>query len=60
MTRTSPARAPIPPTVTCEGCRLFIRDPINPAAGMGDCERGQGRWHPMAPHYCRKREAGAA
>lgn len=47
-------RRPVP---TCEGCRHFTRDPINPAAGMGDCLRGQGSWHPMAPHYCRKREA---
>jgi hypothetical protein len=47
-------RRPVP---TCEGCRHFQRDRINPPAGAGNCLRGQGSWHPMAPHYCRKREA---
>lgn len=46
-------RLPVP---TCEGCRHFERDRINPIASMGSCRRGQGSWHPMAPHYCRKRE----
>lgn len=47
------------PTTTCERCVHFRPDPINPAAGMGSCDRGQGMWHPMAPHLCREREVGA-
>jgi hypothetical protein len=37
----------------CEGCRHFAPDPINPPAGMGQCMKGSGYWHPMAPHLCR-------
>lgn len=38
--------------VTCGVCAHFIPDEINPPAGMGDCARVLGMWHPMAPHRC--------
>jgi hypothetical protein len=41
----------------CDDCRHFIPDTINPAAGMGECAKGQGYWHPMAPHWCKQHEA---
>jgi hypothetical protein len=44
------------PATHCEGCAHFRPDPINPAAGMGQCAKGNGYWHPMAPHLCRDRE----
>lgn len=46
------------PVVTCGGCRHFLPDPINPAAGGGACGLGlpyrngePGRW-PMAHREC--------
>jgi hypothetical protein len=45
---------------TCDLCRHFQRDHINPEAGMGRCLIGLGMWHPMAPHRCAKREASDA
>lgn len=40
------------PMVTCEGCRHFQPDPINPAAGVGGCARGLGTHWPMQKHPC--------
>jgi hypothetical protein len=40
------------PSVTCEGCRHFTPDTINPAAGMGTCGAGKGMHWPMARHTC--------
>lgn len=40
------------PPVTCEGCRHFTPDTINPAAGMGTCGAGKGIHWPMARHIC--------
>lgn len=48
------------PVPTCEGCRRFVRDTINPGAGMGGCERGLGHHYPMQRHHCRQREAIAS
>jgi hypothetical protein len=48
----------LPRLVTCEGCRHFLPDPVNPAAGAGACAIGKGMesigpaLHPMAPRYC--------
>lgn len=48
--------------VTCEDCRFFERDTINPPAGIGLCRnrRQTNAFHsghyPSAPHYCRLRE----
>lgn len=44
--------------VTCETCRHFRPDQINPPAGVGICAAGVGHLsigralHPMAPRYC--------
>ncbi|MBK8068762.1 MAG: hypothetical protein IPK27_14385 [Rhodanobacteraceae bacterium] len=44
--------------VTCETCRHFRPDPINPPAGVGICAAGVAHLsigralHPMAPRYC--------
>jgi hypothetical protein len=46
--------APIP---TCEGCRHFRPNAINPGAAVGDCARGLGTNYPMQRHHCRQREA---
>ena len=40
------------PPVTCEGCRHFTPDTINPAAGMGVCGAGKGMHYPMQRHAC--------
>ena len=40
------------PPVTCEGCRHFRPDTINPEAGMGTCGAGKGVHYPMARHAC--------
>lgn len=40
--------------ITCEACRHFIRDTVNPAAGMGACAVLHDGWHPAAPHYCQR------
>jgi len=40
------------PSVTCEGCRHFTPDTINPTAGMGTCGAGKGVHYPMALHIC--------
>lgn len=40
------------PSVTCEGCRHFTPDTINPAAGMGTCGAGKGTHWPMASYRC--------
>lgn len=53
----SPARDPIPPLVTCEGCRFFQPDKHNRMAGMGFCTRFNGWNYPMEPRRCREREA---
>lgn len=44
------------PATTCEHCIHYRPDPINPPAGMGQCQKGNGYWHPMAPHLCKQRE----
>ena len=40
------------PRVTCEGCRHFTPDTINPAAGMGKCASGRGTFYPMQRRGC--------
>ncbi|WP_449428800.1 hypothetical protein [Rhodanobacter umsongensis] len=40
------------PCVTCEGCRHFAPDTLNPEAGMGTCGAGKGMHWPMARHIC--------
>lgn len=40
------------PPVTCEGCRHFTPDAINPPAGMGVCNAGKGVHYPMVRHTC--------
>lgn len=40
------------PSVTCEGCRHFTPDTINPAAGIGTCGADKGMHWPMARHIC--------
>lgn len=40
------------PRVTCETCASFKPDTINPAAGVGSCNRGHGTYYPMQPHGC--------
>ncbi|SEJ55486.1 hypothetical protein [Frateuria terrea] len=47
------------PTTTCERCVHFRPDPINPEAGMGSCAKGNGYWHPSAPHLCKQHEPAA-
>ena len=44
-------------TVTCEDCRYFRRDDINPEVGLGFCTLRKFAKYPLAPHYCRQREA---
>lgn len=55
-TSRMPAIRPRSSPTACEGCRHFQRDAINAEAGMGHCALGLGMWHPIAPHFCRKRE----
>ena len=43
-------------TVTCEDCRYFRRDDINPQAGIGVCELKHFGVYPLAPRYCRQHE----
>lgn len=40
------------PPLTCEDCRHFIPDTINPEAGMGTCASGHGMSYPTARHAC--------
>lgn len=40
------------PPVTCEDCRHFTPDTINPPAGMGVCGAGKGMHWPMQRHAC--------
>ncbi len=40
------------PPVTCEGCRHFSADTINPTAGIGTCGSGHGMHYPMQHHGC--------
>jgi hypothetical protein len=40
------------PSVTCESCRHFNPDTINPTAGMGACGAGKGMHYPMQRHGC--------
>ncbi len=40
------------PPVTCEGCRHFTPDMINPPSGMGVCGAGNGMHYPMQRHAC--------
>lgn len=49
--RKSGGYIPRPP-VTCEGCRHFTPDTINPEAGMGTCGAGKGMHWPMTRHTC--------
>jgi hypothetical protein len=44
------------PAVTCQHCIHFRPNAINPVAGMGSCAKGNGMWHPAAPHLCKQRE----
>ncbi|KLD65454.1 hypothetical protein Y882_02770 [Dyella japonica DSM 16301] len=39
--------------ITCETCRSFRPDSINPPAGIGSCAKGRLGQYPMAPHWCR-------
>lgn len=40
------------PPVTCEGCRYFTPDAINPPAGVGVCGAGKGMHYSMTRHAC--------
>lgn len=40
------------PPVQCEGCGHFTADPMNPSAGLGTCNTGQGMRYPMQRHRC--------
>ena len=40
------------PPITCESCRHFQPDTINPGAGMGVCAEGHGRHRLMQSHRC--------
>lgn len=40
------------PSVACSGCRHFTPDTINPEAGMGVCEAGNGMYWAMQRHTC--------
>jgi hypothetical protein len=44
------------PATLCKNCIHYRPDPINPPAGMGQCQQGHGYWHPSAPHLCRDEE----
>lgn len=46
------AAKPWPRQPHCEGCQHYVPDPINPPAGMGQCQAGHGWWHAAAPHPC--------
>lgn len=40
------------PVVSCEGCRHFVPDTVNPEAGMGACAIGKGAHYAMQRHGC--------
>lgn len=40
------------PVVSCEGCRHFTADAVNPDAGVGACAIGRGTHYPMQRHGC--------
>lgn len=40
------------PSVQCLGCRSYTADPVNAAAGMGQCASGKGMHYPMKGHSC--------
>jgi hypothetical protein len=49
------ARAARRPPV-CGGCQLYIRDPINPEAGLGTCQIGRLTRFPDEQHVCPERQ----
>jgi len=51
-----PAEPPRPSASTCEGCRHFTPDAINPVSGLGFCELRKVSRYPMQLHWCRLRE----
>lgn len=51
-----PAEAARPSASTCEGCRHFQPDAINPVSGLGWCELRKVARYPMQEHWCRRRE----
>lgn len=64
LARTAPAS---PLIVRCGNCVHFIPDPINPPAGIGDCDakawrpnRGMPPQYPMVPRRCEVFEERAA
>lgn len=50
--RAAGVRLPRPP-VSCEGCRHFLPDPLNPEAGIGGCGiTGKPAHYPTRSHVC--------
>jgi hypothetical protein len=50
--RKASVRLPRPP-VSCEGCRHFLPNPLNPEAGIGACGvTGKPAQYPMRSHVC--------
>lgn len=47
-------------TTTCEHCRHFRPDRINPPAGLGSCAKQHLARYPAQPHYCRDHEKAEA
>ncbi|HEX7648519.1 MAG TPA: hypothetical protein VF450_14025 [Noviherbaspirillum sp.] len=45
------------PRVTCDDCKHFVRDKINPPAGVGHCGHPKRKefatFYPMERHLCR-------
>lgn len=46
--------------ITCDDCKHFVRDRINPPAGIGTCghpkRKEQVGFYPMEKHLCRAHE----
>ena len=42
--------------ITCNTCRYFRPDDINPPAGLGWCPLRKVARYPEQPHYCKQRE----
>lgn len=48
------------PRIACETCKHFVRDKINPPAGVGKCGHPKRKepayFYPMEKHLCRAHE----
>ncbi|NII73242.1 hypothetical protein FHW84_001811 [Dyella sp. SG562] len=42
--------------ITCETCRHYRRDPVNPPAGLGSCAKQHLPRYPAQKHHCRDHE----